>query len=105
MKINKWIWLLALPWYVVDSSHVYHSASGTTDVIVHSWNIQGEECNTKEYCEDLAAALNEAHERREKNKSQYKHDWGEKKIHRPEQKPIFNYKAACGADDCGKESQ
>lgn len=62
MQLNRWFWLLALPYYVVSSSQIYRGAN--SDLVVHELNVSGIACPKEEVCRDLSQALNDAHDRR-----------------------------------------
>lgn len=124
--MTRWFWLLALPYVVTYSSHPdqcpeYHSvfrsfdckASETSEIKKGKISIirfDGPAGTTKEYMEDLAAALNEAHERRRSEKAEQAiseikfQSMVDDAAYRVKQNN-FDYKSACGQDDCGKESQ
>ncbi len=57
--MNRFAWLLVLPYVVTFGSHTYH------EVFVSNWDAKSDvrfECgNDEESCADLSAALNEAH--------------------------------------------
>lgn len=99
--MKRFYWLLALPYVAQGSPQAYLKDNVLYEGGYHVGSI---ECGlNKEECEDLAAALNEAHSRRvsEEAKNLYwKPAKPEKEIKRPEP---FDYKSACGQDDCGKE--
>lgn len=83
--LSKFAWMLVLPYVVTASKN-----------ISQCWEVHGKEsaieiCD-KEYAEDLAAALNEAHRKNHPTKIA------------PVFKPSnFDYPSACGQEDCGKD--
>lgn len=101
--MKRFYWLLALPYVVQGSPQAY-----LKDNILYEggYHVGSIECGlNKEECEDLAVALNEAHEWRlypngridpgPQTQFYWKDSQGKK--------PKFDYKSACGQDDCGKE--
>jgi len=61
--MTRWPVLLALPYIMTTSTTYFRYADGDKPVV--SFSIDGYPCgSTKEMCEDLAEALNGAHERR-----------------------------------------
>jgi len=67
MPMKRWLWLAALPWTIAFSTCTFHGNPGD-DLWLNGYDRQVITCNYsekgKESAEDLAAALNEAHERR-----------------------------------------
>ncbi len=91
--MRRFAWLFALPYVVVTSPGQQMGTIKTAEC----WAIHYKEsriavdlCDTKEVCEDKAFLLNEAHERRHP-----------KKIDPVFKSSNFDYKSACGQDDCG----
>ena len=64
--MKRWAWVLAVPYVVVFANHGKDWFS-TSD----QWVVEDKEtyaitlCHSKDTCEDLSSALNEAHEKRE----------------------------------------
>jgi|SRR5665213_57527 len=117
--MSRYLWLLALPlcWGINNSSGTY-IVNGpivqTTDVYIASTN-QWAFCmdHSEQWAKDLAAALNEAHERRTNHiiglipaetpwKDSKKADLDTDDVQANPGKMITN-KEACGEEDCGKE--
>lgn len=126
--MNRWIWLLALPYVVVQSSPCveYSNIAVMTypeqrDCLKHGtrYEVFGMSFVNKEDADDLAAALNYAHERRTEEAEEPTY-WAGKESEKsrfilpvtPDDKtqvikeqPDGNYKWVddCGQDDCGKK--
>lgn len=121
--MKKFYWLLALPYVVVATTNTYIGMYGPRDVV--SFRVGTMQCpGTQKECEDLAAALNQAHEiRHPKRIETIKAKpcpctiGGENSclcnsdstmeiemIDKYHAKP-FNYKSACGQEDCGEEAK
>lgn len=97
IRAKKLYWLLALT-YVVN-------CAGKDRCIVE--DLKGRQLTLvipRESAEDTAAALNNSHDNRMEDTipSLYWAD-PETQIKRPLQKKEFDYKSACGQDDCGAE--
>lgn len=91
---TRWLWLLALPYVVISSQGKYQKAFCVSQDDEIFW------CSgSKDRMEDLAAALNEAH--RKRIRTEAGSEWLPN-ISTSNYAP-FDYKSACGQDDCGQE--
>ena len=100
----KYAWLLVLPYVVTVTTYSFTSSGYPryTNYRVDEINFHG----NKEQAEDLAAALNEAHERRTHTKNEITGVTDDKgKLLYWKGTTDFNYPTACGQDDCGKETK
>jgi len=61
--MRKWLWLLALPYVVWHSTSAEPYWAVATD-IYDGAGFAAADCHSQESCDDLAYAMNEAHERR-----------------------------------------
>lgn len=89
--MKRYLWLLALPYVVTVSSQ---------STLGWYYKVGNAPClGSLTYCEDLSAALNEAHERRTKvyptKLEVFPNGYKNQKV--------FDNKSACGQDDCGKD--
>jgi hypothetical protein len=138
VAVNRFAWLLVLPYVVVQatgpmncidsSAHAAHCVSPRIDFKGKAWL----GCDPLETCEDVADALNDAHERRthvssikdvETSQDTNSLYWKDSnKAEWEDKKPVYSSgykrqeyidlpplpitkKEACGQDDCGKDSQ
>lgn len=65
MQMKRWTWLL-VPYVVLTTTIEYVTMNNGHEEVV-GWTIAGYPCGaTKEMCDDMAFALNEAHKKRTK---------------------------------------
>lgn len=98
--MKRLVWLLVLPYVVTVSSETYQFHDGPKALVnIHVGSFP---CNLKEECEDLAVALNEAHAKRIASEPPKRKIGFQTSFPVPSEKK-FDYKSACGQNDCGKE--